>query len=147
MLFMMTVELVPSIGIGDMKRRSLVAVLMSCAAGLGLAACGSSGSGSSKSLTLVAYSTPQGVFEKLIPAFQATPAGKGVSFKRSYGPSGEQSRAVTNGLFRLYTLLPDPGTPSEVLLFLPQREVVRPLLDALDDPDKFAKAVHPTQDD
>src|SRR2546421_451405 len=91
-------ELVLSIGIGDMKRRSLVAVLMSCAAGLGLAACGSSGSGSSKSLTLVAYSTPQGVFEKLIPAFQATPAGKGVSFKQSYGGSGEQSRAVVSGL-------------------------------------------------
>ena len=81
-----------------MNRRSLAAVLILCAANLGLAACGSSGSGSSKSLTLVAYSTPQGVFEKLIPAFQATPAGKGVSFKQSYGPSGEQSRAVTNGL-------------------------------------------------
>src|SRR2546430_16042607 len=81
-----------------MNRRSLAAVLMLCAAGLGLAACGSSGSGSSKSLTLVAYSPPQGVFEKLIPAFQATPAGKGVSFKQSFGPSGEQSRAVTNGL-------------------------------------------------
>ncbi|TMK99944.1 MAG: sulfate ABC transporter substrate-binding protein [Actinobacteria bacterium] len=81
-----------------MDRRLLAAVLTLCATGLGLGACGSSGSGSSTSLTLVAYSTPQGVFEKLIPAFQATPAGKGVSFKRSYGPSGEQSRAVTNGL-------------------------------------------------
>src|SRR5438309_4603272 len=81
-----------------MYRRSLAALLMLCAAGLGLAACGSSGSGSSKSLTLVAYSTPQGVFEKLIPAFQATPAGKGVSFSQSYGPSGQQSRAVVNGL-------------------------------------------------
>jgi sulfate transport system substrate-binding protein len=38
------------------------------------------------------------VFEKLIPAFQATPEGKGVSFSQSYGPSGEQSRAVANGL-------------------------------------------------
>ena len=58
---------------------------------------GSSG-GSGKHLTLVAYSTPQGAFEKLIPAFQATPEGKGVSFSQSYGPSGEQSRAVANGL-------------------------------------------------
>src|SRR5437660_2802165 len=91
-------ELVLSIGIGDMNRRSLAAVLILCAAGLGLAACGSSGSGSSNSLTLVAYSTPQGVFEKLIPAFQATPDGKGVSFNQSYGPSGDQSRAVVNGL-------------------------------------------------
>src|SRR2546425_11748136 len=93
----MTGGLVLSIGVGDMNRRSLAAVLTLCATGLGLAACGSSSSGSSKSLTLVAYSTPQGVFEKLIPAFQATPAGKGVSFKPSYGPSGEKSRAVRNG--------------------------------------------------
>ena len=64
---------------------------------LGLAACGSSSS-SSKHLTLVAYSTPQGAYEKLIPAFQATPEGSGVTFSQSYGPSGEQSRAVANGL-------------------------------------------------
>jgi sulfate/thiosulfate transport system substrate-binding protein len=69
------------------------------AAALGLAACGSSSSGGSgKHLALVAYSTPEGVFEKLIPAFEATPEGKGVSFSQSYGPSGEQSRAVVNGL-------------------------------------------------
>ena len=53
---------------------------------------------SGKSLALVAYSTPQGAYEKLIPAFQATTEGKGVSFSQSYGPSGEQSRAVVNGL-------------------------------------------------
>jgi sulfate/thiosulfate-binding protein len=64
-----------------------------------LAACGSSSSsGGSKSVALVAYSTPQGAYESLIPAFQATPAGKGVTFSQSYGPSGEQSRAVVNGL-------------------------------------------------
>lgn len=49
-------------------------------------------------LTLVAYSTPQEVYEKLIPAFQKTPAGKGWSFDQSYGASGDQSRAVDNGL-------------------------------------------------
>jgi sulfate/thiosulfate-binding protein len=74
---------------------SLLAVL---AAALGLAACGSSSGSGSKSLALVAYSTPQGAYEKLIPAFQATSEGKGVSFSQSYGPSGEQSRAVVNGL-------------------------------------------------
>lgn len=78
--------------------RPSIAVLLSCAASaLALSACGSSSS-SGKHLTLVAYSTPQGVFEKLIPAFQATPEGKGVSFSQSYGPSGEQSRAVASGL-------------------------------------------------
>ena len=81
-----------------MNRRSLAATLTLSAIALGLGACGSSSSGSSNSLTMVAYSTPQGVFEKLIPAFQATPDGKGVSFNQSYGPSGDQSRAVVNGL-------------------------------------------------
>src|SRR2546430_15611150 len=71
--------------------------LLPVAAALLVAACGSSNT-SSKHLTLVAYSTPQGVFEKLIPAFQATPEGSGVSFSQSYGPSGQQSRAVVNGL-------------------------------------------------
>src|SRR4030081_2446285 len=79
-----------------MHKRTLLA-LLSIAAALLLAACGSS-STSSKPLTLVASSTPQGVFEKLIPAFQATPEGSGVSFSQSYGPSGQQSRAVANGL-------------------------------------------------
>jgi len=79
-----------------MHKRFILA-LLPMAAALLLAACGSS-STSSKHLTLVAYSTPQGVFEKLIPAFQATPEGSGVSFSQSYGPSGQQSRAVANGL-------------------------------------------------
>jgi sulfate/thiosulfate transport system substrate-binding protein len=80
-----------------MTKSTISVIFCLLAAALGLAACGSSGS-SSKQLGLVAYSTPQGVFEKLIPAFQATPEGKGVSFTQSYGPSGEQSRAVANGL-------------------------------------------------
>jgi sulfate/thiosulfate transport system substrate-binding protein len=82
-----------------MKTHSLAVLLSVAAAAIGLSACGSSSSGgSSKELTLVAYSTPQPAFEALIPAFQGIAAGKGVSFKQSYGPSGEQSRAVANGL-------------------------------------------------
>lgn len=84
-----------------MRNRTIPVVVVSALSLLGalfgLSACGSSG-GASKQITLVAYSTPQGAFEKLIPAFQATPEGKGVSFSQSYGPSGEQSRAVANGL-------------------------------------------------
>jgi sulfate/thiosulfate transport system substrate-binding protein len=83
-----------------MPIRTPAAALILLAAALGLAACGASSSGSSgdSHLTLVAYSTPQGAYEKLIPAFQATPEGKGASFSQSFGPSGEQSRAVANGL-------------------------------------------------
>src|SRR5213592_157329 len=49
-------------------------------------------------LTLVAYSTPKEAYGQLIPAFQKTSAGQGVSFSQSYGASGEQSRAVASGL-------------------------------------------------
>jgi sulfate transport system substrate-binding protein len=71
------------------------------AAGMLLAAgCGGSGGsgGGSGKLTLVAYSTPREAYEALIPAFQKTDAGKGVGFSQSYGASGDQSRAVQNGL-------------------------------------------------
>jgi sulfate/thiosulfate transport system substrate-binding protein len=49
-------------------------------------------------LTLVAYSTPREAYAKLIPAFQATAAGQGVSFDQSYGASGDQARAILEGL-------------------------------------------------
>ncbi len=65
-------------------------------ASIGLAACGSSSEG--KRLTLVAYSTPQAAYASLIPAFQASSVGRGASFSQSYGPSGDQSRAVAAGL-------------------------------------------------
>ena len=57
-----------------------------------------SGDGSGGKLTLVAYSTPKEAYGELIPAFQKTAAGKGVSFTQSYGASGDQSRAVASGL-------------------------------------------------
>ncbi len=81
-----------------MLKRTLAVGLTAIAAAISLTACGSSSSSTGKHLTLVAYSTPQGAFEELIPAFGATPEGKGVSFSQSFGPSGEQSRAVANGL-------------------------------------------------
>src|SRR2546422_2429476 len=49
-------------------------------------------------LTVVAYSTPKEAYAQLIPAFQKTAGGNGVSFSQSYGGSGEQSRAVAAGL-------------------------------------------------
>jgi sulfate transport system substrate-binding protein len=49
-------------------------------------------------LTLVAYTTPREAYAELIPLFQATSAGQGVTFEESYGPSGDQSRAVSEGL-------------------------------------------------
>jgi sulfate transport system substrate-binding protein len=59
---------------------------------------GGDGDGSGGKLSLVAYSTPKEAYGELIPAFQKTSAGKGVSFTQSYGASGDQSRAVAAGL-------------------------------------------------
>jgi sulfate transport system substrate-binding protein len=55
------------------------------------------GSGGKESLSLVAYSTPEVVYDEVIPKFQKTEAGQGVTFKSSYGASGDQSRAVEAG--------------------------------------------------
>jgi sulfate transport system substrate-binding protein len=90
-----------------MIRRSLLALLAAVPVLAAVAGCGGpaaesnastgSSSGGTK-LSLVAYSTPQEAYEDLIPAFQKTPDGKGVSFDSSYGASGDQSRAVAAGL-------------------------------------------------
>jgi sulfate transport system substrate-binding protein len=60
-------------------------------------AASSGGGGSGAQLALVAYSTPKTAYDALIPAFQQTPAGKGVTFTESFGASGAQSRAVASG--------------------------------------------------
>jgi sulfate transport system substrate-binding protein len=56
------------------------------------------GSGSGGQISLVAFSTPEVVYDQITPAFQKTKDGKGVKLKSSFGPSGEQSRAVEGGL-------------------------------------------------
>ncbi len=50
-----------------------------------------------QTLSLVAYSTPEVVYDQLTPLFQKTTAGSGIGFKSSYGASGDQSRAVAAG--------------------------------------------------
>lgn len=82
-----------------MPRNAKLAIFSALAVAIAVVAagCGSGGSSASK-LALVAYSTPQEAYSKLIPAFQATSDGKGVTFSQSYGASGDQSRAVANGL-------------------------------------------------
>ena len=88
-----------------MKARMLsaaaVALVALVAAGCGGASDtkgGSSSSGGGEKLSLVAYSTPQVVYDELQPKFAATGAGEGTSFSSSYGASGDQSRAVESGL-------------------------------------------------
>jgi sulfate/thiosulfate transport system substrate-binding protein len=86
----------PSSLLASRTARSILSLTTLGAATLGLFACGSSGA--SKELTLVAYSTPQGAYASLIPAFEATSEGRGIKFNQSFGPSGDQSRAVVAGL-------------------------------------------------
>jgi sulfate transport system substrate-binding protein len=59
---------------------------------------GEASTGGGSKLSLVAYSTPKEAYEELIPAFQKSPEGEGVTFDQSYGASGDQSRAVESGL-------------------------------------------------
>jgi sulfate/thiosulfate transport system substrate-binding protein len=91
----------------SVKTRNLLIALIVLAAAA-VAGCGgasdekgtaaaSGGSGDKGTLSLVAYSTPQVVYDELIPAFGKTPAGEGVGFKTSFGASGDQARAVEAG--------------------------------------------------
>jgi sulfate/thiosulfate-binding protein len=79
-----------------MKRTLAPFLLLALVAAL-IGGCGGSSSSSGK-VSLVAYSTPKEAYAELIPAFNKTPDGKGVQFTQSYGPSGDQSRAVESGL-------------------------------------------------
>jgi sulfate transport system substrate-binding protein len=49
-------------------------------------------------ITLAAYTTPREAYEEIIPLFQTSEAGQGITFEQSYGPSGDQSRLVESGL-------------------------------------------------
>jgi sulfate/thiosulfate transport system substrate-binding protein len=98
----------------------LLALLAIAAAGCGGSSSDSDSGGGGESagnLTLVAYSTPEEAYKELIPAFNKTPEGKGVSFDQSYAASGEQSRAVEGGL------------PADVVEFSLEPDITR-LVDA-----------------
>ncbi len=78
-----------------MRRISLFAVaIIACGAIAAVAGASTKGA----TLSLIGYSTPKTVMGKIIQLWQQTPAGKDVSFTTSYGPSGDQARAVAAGL-------------------------------------------------
>jgi sulfate/thiosulfate-binding protein len=75
----------------------LLAAFAAGCGGSGNSATGADSSGGAK-LDVVGYSTPESVYtESIEPAFEKTPAGKGISFSNSFGASGDQSRAVVAG--------------------------------------------------
>ena len=64
-----------------------------------LAACGASGADESgEQISIVGFAVPEAANKAIADEFRKTGAGKDVSFKTSYGASGDQSRAVVDGL-------------------------------------------------
>jgi sulfate/thiosulfate transport system substrate-binding protein len=72
-------------------------LLAACGGGSSDVAGGGNQPAAETTLTLVAYAVPEPGWSKIIPAFAATPEGKGVAVTTSYGASGDQSRAVVDG--------------------------------------------------
>jgi sulfate/thiosulfate-binding protein len=93
--------------VSELRRYHVAALAAGAAALVMTLACGGAASTAAPSsdaslppaqLALVAYSTPQEPYQKIIAAFQKTPQGRNVTFTQSYGASGDQSRAVDSGL-------------------------------------------------
>ena len=80
-----------------MRKLFLVALVLPVTFGCASAAQAGQAKRAGTTLNLVAYSTPKAVMGKLISRFGHQPAGQGVSFTQSYGPSGSQARAIIAG--------------------------------------------------
>jgi sulfate/thiosulfate-binding protein len=78
-----------------MRKSVLLVLLVPMVFGLASSAAQARRAGTN--LNLVAYSTPKAVMGKLIARFAHQPAGAGVTFSQSYGPSGSQAKAVAAG--------------------------------------------------
>lgn len=63
-----------------------------------LTACGRADAGDGTQLALVGFAVPKAGNDAAEAAFATTPAGSGVTWRESYGASGDQSRAVAGGL-------------------------------------------------
>lgn len=86
------------------RMRSLFA--LGLAASLALVACGDDGGNEDTSggeveettLSIVGFAVPEAANKAIADEFTKTDEGEGVSFRTSYGASGDQSRAVVDGL-------------------------------------------------
>lgn len=77
-----------------LRRRLAAPTALLTAAGL-LAACGGSDEGT---ISIVGFAVPEAANKAIAEEFRETPEGEGVGFSSSYGASGDQSRAVVDGL-------------------------------------------------
>ena len=88
--------------------RKAVAVALVATLALGASACGGSssdeagggggGSGDGGTIAIVGFAVPEAANKAIADEFNETDAGRDVRFKTSYGASGDQSRAVVEGL-------------------------------------------------
>ncbi len=90
-----------------MRTHWRAALAIAVAGSLALGACGggsdsadgdAGGSGGSTTLSIVGFAVPEAANKAIAEQWNETPEGKGVTFKTSYGASGDQSRAVVSGL-------------------------------------------------
>lgn len=83
-----------------MTSRIKAAVAASLTGVLALSACSaaSGGEDGADQLSVVGFSVLEAANEPVFEEFEGTDDGKGVTFKTSYGASGDQSRAVEGGL-------------------------------------------------
>src|SRR3546814_5333714 len=91
-----------------MKNRTrATALALAASLLLGAAACGDDsdpaaatgdGGGSAAELSIVGFAVPEAANKAIAEEWASTPEGEGVTFKTSYGASGDQSRAVVAGL-------------------------------------------------
>jgi sulfate/thiosulfate-binding protein len=90
-----------------MKTRIVWGAALVVATSLVLGACGGDGTDDAgaddrpddeTTLSIVGFAVPEAANKAIAEAWQATAEGAGVTFKTSYGASGDQSRAVVAGL-------------------------------------------------
>ena len=80
------------------RLRPVAAAALLLAVATTLAACGGSSDAAGDQISIVGFAVPEAANKAIADEFTKTDAGKGVSFKTSYGASGDQSRAVVDGL-------------------------------------------------
>ena len=87
----------------QIRSRAALAAALAALSGLALSAC-APGSGATRdadaadTIHIVGFAVPEAANKNIATEFAKTDAGEGVTFQTSYGPSGDQSRAVAAGL-------------------------------------------------
>ena len=117
--------------------RAATVVALAAATVLGATGCGGGStdepggldiSSGSRHLKLVAYAVPKPGFDKIIPAFRATPQGHDIGFSQSYGASGDQSRKVARRV------------PADVVNFSVEPDITRLVKEGVVDEDWKSQA-------